>query len=75
MRAELHLVVVHGEVGEASSKLEEPLPGIAVPLVLLYGVVHRLLRQAVLQLEGGDGQAVDEQAQIQGKLRVVVTVA
>ena len=75
MRAELHLVVVHREVGEAAAKLEEPLSRIAVPLVLLYGVVHRLLGQAVLQLEGGDGQTVDEQAQVQGKLRVVVAVA
>ena len=43
MRAELHLVVVDGEVGEATAKLEELLSRIAVPLVLLYGVIHSLL--------------------------------
>ena len=75
MGTELHLVVVHGEMGEAAAKLEQFLPGVAVPLVLLYGIVHRLLGEAVLQLEGGDGQAVHEQAQIQGKLGVVAAVA
>ena len=47
----------------------------AVALVLLDSVVHRLLGQAVLQLEGGDRQAVDEQAQVQGKLGLVAAVA
>ena len=75
MRAKLHLMVIDGEVGEASAKLEELLSRVAVSLVLLDGVIHRLLGQAVLQLEGGDRQAVDEQAQVQGKLRVVVAVA
>ena len=72
--AEPHLLVVHGEMGQAAPELEELLPGIAVALVLLHGVVNRLLGQAVLQLKGGDGQAVDEQAQVQGQLRVVRTV-
>ena len=46
----------------------------SVALVLLDGVAHRLLCQAVLQLEGGDGQAVDEQAQVQGKLGLIPAV-
>ena len=75
MGAELHLVVVDGEVDQAAAKLEELLPWIAVPLVLLDGVIHCLLGQAVLQLEGGDGQAVDEQAQVQGKLGLITAVA
>ena len=74
MRAEAHLVVVHGEVGQAAAQLEELFNGVSVALVLLDGVIHRLLRQAVLQLEGGDGQAVDEQAQVQGKLGVIAAV-
>ena len=72
--AEPHLVVVHGEVGQAASQLEELLAGIAVALVLLDRVFHRLLGEAVLQLEGGDRQAVDEQTQVQRQLRVVAAV-
>ena len=75
MRAEPHLVVVHREMRQAASQLEELLAWVAVALVLLHGVVHRLLGQAVLQLEGGDRQAVDEQAQVQGKLGLVAAVA
>ena len=67
-------MIVDGEVGQAAAKLEELLPWVAVPLVLLDGVVHRLLGQAVLQLEGRDGQAVDEQAEVEGKLRIVAAV-
>ena len=68
-------MVVHREVDEATAKLEELLAGVPVALVLLDGVIHRLLGQAVLQLEGGDGQAVDEEAQVQGKLGLVPAVA
>ncbi len=75
MGAELHLVVVHGEMSQAAAKLEELLAGMSVALVLLDGVIYRLLGQVVLQLEGGDGQAIDEQAQIQGKLGLIPAVA
>ena len=68
-------MIVDGEVDQAAAQFEELLPGVAVPLVLLDGILHRLLRQAVLQFEGGDGQAVDEQANVQGKLCVVVAVS
>ena len=68
-------MVVHREMRQAAAKLEELLARVAVALVLLHGVVHRLLGQAVLQLEGGDRQAVDEQAQVQGKLGLVPAVA
>ena len=54
MGAEPHLVVVDGEVDKAAAKLEELLPWVAVALVLLDRIIHRLLGQAVLQLEGGD---------------------
>ena len=74
-RAEPHFVVVNGEVGQAAAKLEELLSGVAIALVLLDGVAHCLLGQAVLQLERGDGQAVDKQAQVQGELGLVQAVA
>ena len=60
---------------QAATKLEELLAGVAVPFVLLHRVVNRLLGQAVLQLEGGDGQAVDEQTQVQRELGFVPAVA
>ena len=55
-----HLAIVHREVHRAATELEQPFARIAVALVLLDGVLDRLLGEAVLQLEGGDGQAVDE---------------
>ena len=75
MRAEPHLVVVDGEVDKASAELEKPLTRVAVALVLLDGVVDGLLGQAVLQLERGDGQAVHEQAEVEGELGVVLAEA
>ncbi len=75
VRAEAHLVVVHGEVHDAAAELEELLARVAVALVLLDGVVDRLLGQAVLQLEGGDRQAVDEEAEVERALRLVAAVA
>ena len=74
VRAHPDLLVVHGEMHEAASELEEQLPGVAVPLVLLDGVVEGLLGQAVLQLESGHRQAVDKQAEVQGELALVPAV-
>ena len=62
MRAELHLVVVHGEVRYAAAELEQLLAGIAITLVLLYRICGCLLGETVLQLERDDRQSVDEQA-------------
>jgi len=56
-----HFVVVHRKMDDAAAELEQQLLGIAVALVLLDRVLDRLLGQAILQLEGGDGQAIDEQ--------------
>ncbi len=69
--AEFHLRIVHGEVHHAAAELEEQFLGVAVALVLLHGILHRLLGEAVLQLEGGDGQAVEEEAEVQRELGVV----
>ena len=60
---------------DAAAELEEPFPGIAVPFVLLDGVLHGLFGQAVLELEGGHGQPIDEEGQVQGELRLVAAVA
>ena len=60
---------------DAAAELEQQLPRIAVALVLLDGVLDRLLGQAVLQLERGDRQAVDEQAEVERELRLVAAVA
>ena len=51
LSTELHLVVVDGEVNQAASQLDELLTGVPLALVLLDGLIHRLLGQAVLQLE------------------------
>ena len=69
-----HLAVVHREVHHAAAELEQQLARVAVALVLLDGVLDRLLGQAVLQLEGGDRQAVDEQAQVERAARLVPAV-
>ena len=75
MRAKPDLVVVHSEMHDAPTKLEELLARIAIALILLNRVLNGLLGQAVLQLESGDRQPVDEQAQVEGALRLVPAVA
>ena len=75
MRAHLDFMVIHGEVHGAPPELEQELSRIAVALVLLLGVGNGLLGQVVLQFEGGDGQTVDEDAQVEGKLRFIFAVA
>ena len=74
MSTELHFVIVDGKVDKAPPQLEQLFARVAVFLVLLDGVGYRLLGQAVLQFEGGDRQPVDEEAQVQGKLGVVLAV-
>ena len=49
-------------MSDASPELEERLPGVAIPFVLLDGVLDRLLGEVVLQLERGDGQTIYEGA-------------
>ncbi len=75
MGAEAHLTFVHGKVGHAAAELEELLARVAVLLVLPDRVVHRLLGEAVFQLEGEYRQAVDEQDHVQGKLGLVAAIA
>lgn len=49
--------------------------GISVPLILLLRILDGLLREAVHQLEGGHGQAVDEEPKIERPLGLVPAVA
>ena len=49
--------------------------GFAVPLVLQDGVVEGLLREAVLKLEGEDGESVDEEPDVQRALSIAPAVA
>ena len=68
--AETYPVLVDGHVGGAASGSEEVIPGIAGRSVLLNRVLHRLLGEVVLELEGDERQAVDEKYQVQGEARV-----
>ena len=52
---------------EAAPQLEKVLTRIAVLFVLRNRVGHSLLREAVLQLEGCHGQAVDENGEVKSK--------
>ena len=70
MRAESHLLVVNRKVRHTSAQPEEVLSLVAIALVLLLGVGHGLLRQAVLQLEGRHGQTVYEQREVKGQAGV-----
>ena len=75
LRAEAHLVRRRPRSGRRSGRTRRELARVAVALVLLDRVVDGLLGQAVLQLEGRDRQAVDEQAEVERELRLVAAVA
>ena len=71
----MDLVLIEREVRHAAPEPEEGLARVAVPPVLQDGVVEGLLREAVLQLEGEDGEPVDEEPDVERALRVVPAVA
>ena len=75
MCAELHLVLVQGEVGHAAPKLKQLLAGVAVFPVLPDRIVHRLLGEVVFQFKGEDRQAIDEEPHVQRPLGLVSAVA
>ena len=58
----------------AAADVEQVLTRAAGLPVLLDGVAHRLLGEVVLELEGGDGESVDEKPQVEGALFLVVAV-
>ena len=59
----------------AASEFEELLSRVAIALVLLHGVLDRLLGEAVLQLERGNRQAIDEQTEVKCALSLITAVA
>ena len=71
----MDLVLVDREVRHAAPQPEERLALTAVPPVLPHGVADRLLGQAVLELESEDGEAVDEESDVQRALGLVPAVA
>ena len=73
--AELHLALIHREVGDAAPELEQLLARVAILLVLQHRVVRRLLGEAVLQLEREHRQPIDEQPDVQRPLRLIPAVA
>ena len=73
--AEVDLVLIDREVRHAATEPEERLARAPVLLVLPDGIVDGLLGEAVLELEGEDRKAVDEQPDVQRALRVVPAVA
>ena len=75
VRAEPHLVLIHGEMRHTAAELEELFARVAIALVLFHSVFDRLFGEAVLQLERGDRQAVDEQADVKRPLGLVAAVA
>ena len=72
--AEVDLVLVDREVRHAAPEPEEGLARVAVPPVLQDGVVEGLLRETVLQLEGEDGEPVDEEPDVERALGIVPAV-
>ena len=69
-----HFAFIHGEVHHTAAEGKEWLARVAIALVLLHGIGDGLLGEAVLELEAGHGQAVDEQAQVEGAARLVIAV-
>ena len=73
--AEVDFVLVDREVRHAAPEPKEGLAPAAVAPVLQDRVPHRLLREAVLELEGEDGKPVDEEADVERALALVAAVA
>ena len=66
-RTELDCLVIYGKMYDTALEGKQQFPGIAVFLILFYGVGCRLPGEMVLQLYGNDGQAVDEQTEVQSQ--------
>ena len=69
-----YFAIVHREVHHTAPESKQWFARITVAAVLLHRVLHRLLGEAVLQLERGNGQTVDEQSQIERAACLVVAV-
>ena len=62
-------------MNHAAAKTEELLTRIAVTAVLFHRILHRLFGEAVLQFEGRNRQAIDENSEIERALCLVLAVA
>ena len=71
---ELHPLVIDCKVRERTPEGEQQLLRVAVPLVLLHGIIDSLLRDVVLQLEREHGDAIHERHKIHGIAAVARTV-
>jgi len=74
MSAEAHFMIVHREMSNAPTEQEQQFPGITVAFVLLHSILHGLFGEAVLELEGGYWQAIDEKRKVQSKLCLIAAV-
>src|SRR5271157_1455352 len=74
MSTEPNLVIVHSEVGQTTTELEEQLSWVSVSLVLLDCVFHCLFSEAILEFKGGEGKAVDEDGKIKSELGLILAV-
>ena len=68
MGGDVDLVGVHGEVPEAAAVGQQRLAGVAVGPVLADRVVDGLAAERVLQLRGEQGDAVQEQHEVEALL-------
>lgn len=62
-------------MGDAAAELEQPLAWVAITAVLLDRILDRLLGEAILQLEGEDRQAVDEDHEVERQRHLVSRIA
>ena len=65
---------VNGEVGQAPPVAEQRFPRVAVRPVLANGVLDRLARQRVLELRREDGDAVEEDRQVEALVVLLAVV-
>ena len=68
------VVGVEGEVDETTAVLQQRLFGVALEFVLLFGVTVSLTRPFVFQLHRDDGQAVEEENDVEGGAVVAAAV-
>ena len=72
--AKVDFEVIDGEVDGAAAKGEEGFAVVAVLFVLLDGVADVLFGEIVFEFEGGEREAVEEQAEVEFAARLVLAV-
>ena len=74
LRGHEHLFRIHGEVGQAASVAEQRFPRIPVVLVLPDGVLDGLSSEWVLEFGREDGNAIQEEPEVDALLRLLAEV-